>query len=470
MSGLFSTLQASVSALNAQSVAIDVTGKNLANVNNTSYSRETVQFGSLGTVETPQGPESSGVTALGVQQVRSAILDTQVQQEASLTSYYNTEQSAYQQAQAALGQTVSSTDSAGGQSTNGLGAAINGLFNAFQSYAADPTDTGQQQGVLAAASVLTDQMQSTDQNLAEVQSGLTSQASSDVTTANGLLTSIASLNEQIGRFESNAPGSAVDLRDEREADLEQLSGLMPVTSTEGTNGEDTITAAGASGSPVTLVSGANVTGPLTLSGTTISGGSSASALTLASGSIQGSLDASTNGIQTLRDNLNQIASELVTSVNAVYNPTGATGNFFDSSGTTAGTLSVDPSLTAATLTAGVAGQSGDNSIAVAMANLANQQFSTSGGDQIDGTFSGFYANSVSGFGQTLASVNDQVTTQTNIQTLVNNQRQAVSGVSLDEEMSNLLMYQRSYQASSEVFQTVDSMLDDFLTSISSITT
>jgi flagellar hook-associated protein 1 FlgK len=175
-------------------------------------------------------------------------------------------------------------------------------------------------------------------------------------------------------------------------------------------------------------------------------------------------------VQNLRDNLNQLAAQLVTSVNSVYNPSGTGGNFFSSSGTTAGTISVDPSVTASNLEAGASGNPGDNSIALGIANLANQQFSTAGGDQIDGDFSDFYDNSVSGFGQTLAGVNDQATNSTNIQTLVTSQRSSVSGVSLDEEMANLLMYQRAYQASSQVFQTIDSLIDTTINSLGTIST
>jgi flagellar hook-associated protein 1 FlgK len=470
MVGLYASLDQTVSALNAESVAINVTGTNLSNVNNPNYSREVVDLGSLGTVQTPEGAESMGLTALGVSQIRSSILDAQVRNSDSSTSYYNTLQSAYEQAQAALGQTVSSTTSESASSNSGLASAINGFFNAFQSYAADPTDTGQQQAVLEAANILTSQMQSTDQNLSQVQGGLASQVTSNVSSANGLLSDVAKLNGQIAQFESGSPGSAVALRDQREADLEELAGYLPITVTEGATGEDQVSTTDTSGNPVVLVNNATVTGPITSSGSQISAGNPSTVLGVTTGSIQASIDASNNGVQGLRDSLDELASQLVTSVNAAYNPSGTGNNFFASSGTTAGTISVDPSLTSSNLQAGSSGNTGDNTVALAIANLANQTFSTSGGDQIDGTFGGFYNNSVSGFGQTLAGVNDQATNESNIQNLVTTQRSSLSGVSLDEEMANLLMYQRSYQASSQVFQTIDSLIDTTVNSLGTVTT
>lgn len=461
MSGLFASLNSTVSALAAQSLAVDTAGKNLANVNNPNYARQSVAFGDLGTVQTPMGPESMGLQALGVTQLRNAVLDSQVRNENSQTAFYQTQQSAYQQAQAGLGQTVSSTSasSATASSDGGIAAALDGFFNAFQSFASSPTDTSQRQALLGAAAVLTDRLNGADTNLVQVQNGLNTQVSSDVSTVNNLLSQVANLNGQIARFEINNPGSAVDLRDQREAALEQLAGKLPITVAEDASGQDKITANDAGGNPVTLVNLATVTGPVTFDGTQISAGSPSTVLAPKAGSIQGALTARDGGVQTLRSNLDLLAQQLVTSVNAVYNPTGSTGDFFNASNTTAGTISLTAGLNTGNLKASDGGAAGDNTVAIAVAQLASKNFSTASGDVIDGGFGGFYANTVSGFGQTLSVVSSQVTDQTNIQNLVTSQRDAVSGVSLDEEMANLLKYQRAFQASSRVFTTIDDLLD-----------
>jgi len=462
MSGLFASLNSSVMALAAQSRALEISGKNLANVNNTSYARQRVVFGDLGTVQTPQGAETMGLQALYVEQLRDALLDRQVMRESSLASYYSAQQSAYQRAQAGLGQTVGSTStSAGASSTadNGIGAALDDLFNSFQSLAASPTDAGQRQALLQKAAILSDRLQLTDQRLGQVQSDLDTQIAGDVTTVNSLLQSVANLNAQIGRFEINHPGSAVDLRDQRQALLEQIATKLPINVTESA-GQVQVSATDASGNPVVLVNLATVTGPVTFNGTQLSAGAGPTVLAPDSGSVQGALAARDGGIQTLRDNLDQLASQLVTSLNAAYNPTGTTGDFFLASGTTAGTFRLDPSVTAANLKASDGGAAGDNTVALAIAALANTRFSVAGGDQIDGTMGDFYANSVSRLGQALSGVNSQVSNQDSIAQLVRTQRDGVSGVSLDEEMADLLKYQRAFQASSRVFNTIDTLLDN----------
>lgn len=461
MSGLFSTLNSSVMAIAAQSRAIETAGKNLANVNNPNYARQRVQFGDRGTILTPQGPESMGIEALGVQQMRDQLLDLQVAREISRTASYSAEQSAYQRAQAGLGQSVDRTaaSGSGGATDNGIGAAMDNFFNTFQSLAASPTDGGQRATLLQTAAILTDRFQLADQRLAQVQSDLNTQVSTDVSSVNTLLSTIADLNAQIGRFEVNAPGSAVDLRDERQAKLEELAGKLPVSIVDGGGGQIQLFAKDTSGASVMLVNNSTVQGSVAFTGTQVTGGSPATALGLVSGSINGALTARDGAVQTLRDNLDALARQLVTSVNGAYNPTGTTGNFFDPAGTTAGTIAVASTVTAANLKASDGGAAGDNTVALAIANLANTSFSTSGGDAIDGTFSGFYSTTVTNIGQSLATANARVDDQNNIQKLVKSQRDAVSGVSLDEEMADLMKYQRAFQASSRVFTIVDDLLD-----------
>ncbi|HVU25906.1 MAG TPA: flagellar hook-associated protein FlgK [Opitutus sp.] len=462
MSGLFSTLANSVKALDAHSRAIEIAGRNISNVNNPNYARQRVIYGDRGTVVTPQGAMSLGLEALSVEQLRDRILDGQVLRETALRAGYEAEQRGYQQAQASLGQTVSSansTDSVDATTTGGIAASLDDFFNSFQSLAARPTDTGERQLLLQKASILTDRLRLTDTRLAQVQSSLDDQVASDVSKVNQLLQSIAQLNGQIGSAEVNNPGSAVDLRDERQARLEDLAALMPVDVSEGSNGEIQVSSRDASNNPVVLVSAATVTGPVTVSGTTISAGSPATALNLASGSIAGAITARTGAVQDLRDNLDKLTQQLVTSVNNAYNPTGTTGNFFDPAGVTAGTIAIAAGVTATTLKASDGGAAGDNTIALAVANLAQQSFSTAGGDAIDGTFSQHFASTVSNLGQALASANSRAADESNIEQLVRSQRDSVSGVSLDEEMSDLVRFQRAYQASSRVFSIVNDLLD-----------
>src|SRR5687767_9088721 len=138
MAGLYASINSTVKALAAHSRAIEITGKNLANVNNPDYARQRVRFGDRGTVITPQGAESLGLEALGVEQIRDALLDRQVVREIALKASYEGEQSGYQRAQASLGQNIDRSTSASDATAAGgagLAGAIDDFFNAFQSFA-----------------------------------------------------------------------------------------------------------------------------------------------------------------------------------------------------------------------------------------------------------------------------------------------------------------------------------------------
>lgn len=463
MPGLYSSINTTVKALTAHSRSIELTGKNLANVNNPDYARQRVIYGDRGMIETPMGPESLGLEALGVEQLRDILLDRQVVREVGLKAAYEAEQNGYRRAQAGLGESIdrsSSASAAGATGGNGVAAALDDFFNAFQSFAARPTDNGERQTLLQKAGILTDRFRLADQRLDRVQTDLDASINNDVGDINRTLAAVTDINIQIGRFELHAPGSAIDLRDQRQALLEKLAAKLPISYTENSTGQLQVTAKDGGGADVVLVDYATVQGTVAFTGTGLTGGSPATALALNSGSVFGSLTARDGAIATLRSELDTLANQLVTAVNAAYNPSGSTGNFFAAGGLTAGNISVDSSVTAANLKASDGGAAGSNTVALAVAALAHRNFSTAGGDAIDGTLSSFFGNSVIKLGESLSTANSRVEDQENIERLVRGQRDSVSGVSLDEEMANLVKYQRSFQASSRVFSVLDELLDN----------
>ncbi|MBM3852426.1 MAG: flagellar hook-associated protein FlgK, partial [Verrucomicrobia bacterium] len=285
------------------------------------------------------------------------------------------------------------------------------------------------------------------------------QIENNLADVNRLLATIADLNAQIGRFEVNAPGSAVDLRDQRQARFEELAAKLPVELQDLSGGRIRVVARNAAGGEVILVDGANAAGTAAFDGSQVTAGDPPTALAPESGFIKGCLTARDGTIAVLRRDLDLLARQLVASVNQAYNPTGATGDFFDPTGATAGTLSLANGLSVSTLKTSDGGAAGDNSIALAIAGLATRRFSTATGDAFDGSFSGFFSQTVGKLGQALAGANARVEDQANIEKLVRGQRDALSGVSLDEEMADLMKFQRAFQASSRVFQTIDELLE-----------
>lgn len=468
MSGLFGELHRTSQALAAQSQGVFVSGKNMANVNNAAYARQRVVLGDRGVAQTPLGPQSLGVEALGLQQVRDKLLDSQILRETALMTSLEVQSDALFKAESALGQNIDRSgdatyiegaDTSG--ASRGIGQALDNLFNAFNGLSATPRSESQRQSLYQQAQTLVDRFNVVDGRLEAIQGDLTEQMSNDVTTVNGLLLTISDLNRQIGQYEVGAPGSALDLRDQRQAKLEELSQFLDFRTqpSAGSTSQIQIVTQDAGGTDVVLLDGANPPAGLTFTGTGFTGGSPAVAVDLRGGRLQGALTARDGTIANLRTDLDSLAGQLVTSFNATYNPGNAFSNFFDPAGTTAATIRLDPSLTSANIRSTVTADPGANDIALAVFNLSNTTFSTGAGDAIDGSLGSYYRSVVSDLANATASVESRYDDQSTLQRLMMERRDSVSGVSIDEEMTNLIKYQRAFDASARVMRMIDEMLN-----------
>lgn len=475
MAGLLGVLISSAQALTAQSAGLQTSGRNLANVNTPGYARQRVSLVDGEAVGTGANAQSVGVQATGVQSLRDRYLDAQVVGGNSITSMLQARYDAMARAQAGLGESISSAASAGsigGTPPTGAGVSggLAGFFNAFQAFSTDPTSVAQKQVLMQSAGALATAVNTADTNLASEQQAESQRVSGDVSDANSLLNDIATLNSQISTAESGAPGSAADLRDQRQGKIESLAQKMniEVSSPSDHPNQVQISTRDSQGNAVVLVSRNQVLAPLSFDGQNVSAGAGASASVLAvsGGSIAGELQARDGTIADLRGSLKTLAGQLTTTVNAAYNPGGTNANFFASAPAGSQLLQVDPATTSNTVHAGSSGYAGDNNLALAVSRVGSQTFSTTAGDPINGTLGGYYSGVVSNFGAQISGTNSLITTQALVSQQIGSQRDAVSGVSLDEETTNLMQYQRAYQASARVVSVVDSMFTDLLGMIS----
>ncbi len=469
MSGLFGLLNLGARSLQAQQLGLEVAGHNIANVNTPGYSRQRVNLATSAARLTTIGAIGNGVQALGIQQMRSVLLDGQVQGETSVRGFLEAQQAALQQGQAILGQTIDrlASDPTGGAANvgqNGLAAGLSSFFAALQNLANTPTSSTERQAVLAQAQDLAARFNQVDARLATLNASLNKSLSSDAAKANELIDAVAELNKQILAAENTTTGAANDLRDLRQQKIEELSRLVNVTATEQPTGAVDLSISG-----VSVVTGGEVTDRLEVydagSGQMLVRTQTAQTpLTLTGGSLQGTIEARDGGLKSLRDDLNAMAGQLISEVNTLHRAgfslTGSTGaDLF--TGTNAGDMGVnaalvtDPGLLQA---AGVNGAPGDNQIALALAQLANQaQASLS-----NQTFSQRYAQTVAGLGQAISLINSRLDDQSLVEAMLVRQRDAVSGVSLDEEMTDIMRFQKAFQASAKVISTVDEMLETVL--------
>jgi flagellar hook-associated protein 1 FlgK len=467
MPGLFDTLNLGTRAMQAQQAGVTISGQNLANANNPAYSRQRVDFQTSDAVSTPSGVFGTGVQIAGVQQIRDSLLDAQIRDENSVGGFWTSSQGALENAQTQLGQFLD-TSSTDGTSIGGLAGQLNGLFSSFQGLESDASSMTQRQAIITQAQNLAGSFNQISTRLSAVNRTLNSSIGDDVTSANQLLSDIAQLNADITRTELSTQGTANDLRDLRQQKLESLAQLTNLQTSTGTDGSLSISIGG-----VTMVSGGKLSDTLQTydpgnGQLQLRAAIAGTSLSLTGGSLAGAIQTRDGALADLRNGIDSLASELITQVNSVYSAGydlhGNTGaSFF--TGTNAATIGVNASLRDPSLlqAAGAPGAPLDNTVVTALANLGQQPDAALG----DQNFTVAYASMVAALGNSLANANDQVASQSSVESMLSNQRDSVSGVSMEEELTNLMMFQKAYQASAQIISTVNLMLQTVVTMKSS---
>jgi flagellar hook-associated protein 1 FlgK len=443
-------------ALGADQGAIDATSNNIANQNTPGYSREVAVL----TEATPSVDGSvtygNGVELQQIQSVRDQVLQIQISDQNQQQGSSQAQYTALQQVQSLFS-----------NPTQGIGADFTAFFNSISQLSTDPASVPDRQAVLTAAQNLASDFHSTEQSLDTVQSGLNQSVQQNVTQINTLTQQIAQLNVQVGEMQKlgQDPGS---LGDQETQLIQQLSQLTTVNQIQTENG---LTLTTGNGAPL-VVGGQSfalqtTTGPSGMTNVSSQGQDITS--TLKGGQLGGNLQIRDNVIPGLLSQIDNLASQFSSSINAAqasgYDLNGNAGQplFTDTSGAgAASNLTVaitDPSLIAAS-SDGTAGSNGN------VANLlAVQNQKLPSGDTPLNTYSNLVAQS----GSLTAQAQAEVTASTGSLNQLNNQLGAVSGVNLDEETTNLMNYQRAYEAAARVVTTVDELTQSVLDMGSGVT-
>lgn len=475
MPGLIGDILRNSQALQTHQAGVQTAGRNVANVNDPHYSRQRI--------EQSHSP-TTGVQVDNVRQMRDAVLDRQLLTELFANADLATRGEVLSRLEALFGETLDRSDQADtvggdaaleGLDSGGLANHLNGLFVAFQQVANNPEDPAAREVLLARAEALVNDLNRAEGDLAQLEEDILDAATADAGRVDALAAEIADLNAQIARLEARDPrsGQSLTLRDERQRALEELAQLTSYTQSANADNEGMIDIS-IDGQP--LVTGSAVANTFTIdtsTGTPVYAVGGAN-VTLTGGALAGYAPA-LNDVALLRGELDALALQLTTSVNNAYNPaqTDPALDFFvdpRSSGgaaPTAGTLSLNANLVSngdrfpANLRTGTSGSDADNDLMKAAAALADQTFSTNATppDAIDGSFLGFLSGAHARVGRAVQDNSAAVAQQELLTRMAQAQRDSFSGVSLDEEAGDLVRYQRAYQATARVLNTVDELLE-----------
>lgn len=219
-----------VTALLAFQRSLATTGHNIANVNTAGYNRQTVDLSS----NTPQfasnGFVGTGVQITGVNRVYSEFVGNQVLINNTATSRLSS-----------FSQFTGQIDNLLADPNTGLSAGLQNFFGALQDVANDPTSVPARQTMLSQGQALVDRFHSLDVSLNDLNAGVTTQLSNEVTTINSLAKAIAKVNNDIVIATGMAGGQPPnDLLDQRDTLIQQLSQHIGVTVTTQDNGAKNI--------------------------------------------------------------------------------------------------------------------------------------------------------------------------------------------------------------------------------------
>jgi flagellar hook-associated protein 1 len=457
MPGAFHGLNMASNALRAFQRALDVTGHNISNVNTPGYTRQSIEFRDNDPTKFWMGGVhalGNGVTIGSVNRIRDSFLEQRKLGASGDTGKFL-------QMADSLRNVESLFLEPGG---SGIADAMDKFFNAWSSLASNPNEATARMQVQQAGQTLTNRVKTTYLALQDNATFTNDAISDTLNQVQNLSQQVADLNGQIRQkaAEGMEPNDLKDLRDQAVRDLGQLVDIHTHEQPDGTMSVFM--------NQLTLVDSAGaVATPMTFNTATSTISDASGTYDVRSGKLKALFD-SAEQIKVYQGNLDSLANELRTQVNTVHmsgiNPLGNTGvRFFNDSLPQSGAIDfgLDPAVAAdpQAIVSSVAGTTGDGGLALSLSRLRDQSQASLG----NVTLGRYFDNMVSDIGRKTEYWEAQVSTQGAMNEQIDQQIQSVSGVSLDDEMANMLRFQRSYQAVARALTIFDQTAEDLINMI-----
>jgi flagellar hook-associated protein 1 FlgK len=457
------------SMMNSQT-ALQTVGHNIANKSTEGYSRQRVEIQAAEPIGEGRNRIGMGSKTAAVTRTNNSYLEKQIGKEQSSLGYYNGKSEAMGRVEQVYNE----------QMNKGLSTFVGELFNSFRELSNNPESLATRTQVKETADLVTKDFKRVSSQLKDIQKDVDQQLLTHVNEINEMSREIASLNEKV-QMVQNGGAPANDERDRRDLLVKQLGEKINIRWAEGTDGTVTITA----GNSALLVSGSDArtlsVRPTPASGSKGEGNfdifykNSEKAVEtkvtsqMTGGQIGGLLEVRDKHISELLQANDNMAYSLASQINEIHargfdahNKQGL--NFFEIPDQIQGAaenikvaehILDDPGKIAAGLSQGAPG---DNRVASAIAKLQFENII----DDHSATVDGFYNSIVGKVGIQAKRADTSREAQGGIVKQLQNIRESVSGVSLDEETTKLIEYQKAFDASARLIKTADEMFDTVL--------
>jgi len=449
MTTISTIMSTSLSALKAQQAAISITGNNVANVNTDGYSRQKVVISS-----TLTGTEAN------TKRVCDTFLTNRINDANQELGKYEAETKYLDSVEIIFDESEGS----------GLSEAMSEFWSGWQDLVNDPSDSSARSLLAAAADTLATTFNTMAADLDDIQEGIDDDVVAAVGNVNEILEQIADLNQRLVRADANGQDASA-YKDSINSLVSELFSLLDVNTYRNDLGQTCIQLA--DGKP--LVEGGTAWSLATETNSTtilqditwVAEDGTATVVTadISGGGLGGCLEVRDTLIPAYQTQLDTLAASIMEAVNDLhadgYDLDGEVGEAFFT-----GTGAEDMAVATEILTGpgGIAaaesadGATGDGTIAASIAALADTLVLDSG----TSTFSDYYNALVSEIGAAAKTAAARNETQTDAVTAMKNLRESVSGVSLDEETTKLVLYQNAYEAAAKVMTALDEMLQTIL--------
>ena len=450
MGGLSSIFSLGKKALLSNQVGIHVTGENIANAQNPDYSRQRVNLVSDSFVHSNQGFIGSGVKVNSVDRIRDRFYDSQVWEGKS--------QLAEWKSGGKYGNLIQSIFA--DLDNSGLSTQLNAFWNAWEDLGNHPGDYGIRNDVRLKAQGVVNQLHGMNSRLRSVSDNALSEIQGSLVKINDLIDQIADTNKKIANtaFSENSN----TLLDRRDALIDKLSEYIDVVAIVHENGTVSVLS-----SYNTVVDQSHAYS-LTLDVTENNGYRKASLLVdgtmpveMKSGQLKNLMDIFSTGVPDLLQKLDTITESFVNKVNQIhgsnYSLYGENGiSLFTDSGISSGSIQISQQVQndVANIAVSKSGQTGDGAGALAISNLRYAKLLSNGDETLDD----YYRSMVAKVGDYAQNMQDKSENYSAVVNMMENQRDSIKGVSLEEEMVDMIKFQNSFNAASKIITTVDELM------------
>ncbi len=463
MSGLFGLLQTAKLTMFAQEMNLGILNHNVANANTPGYHRQRVNLSARGNIVGLGGSIGGGVNIDGIQRFANSFLENQLGRAA-----------ADQGEHGALARNFSIIETIFGEPADevmgerGLGDVISDFLNAWQPVVnpeLDSEDADTRSLILETARGMAYRFNNLAGNIQDHAQALRDEVVNKVGDVNALLDEVGQLNLELSSGSLNDSARA-DIEDMRTQKLEHLSALTGATWNWSEQGQLKVYIGGRAVVDHVTVHGlsAERIERDRIDGMRVAPLDDDHPMSMPGGELRSLMQMLDTEIPEIMERLDDLATRFIDSVNAIHQAAGGDGgggvDFFV--GTDASTIDVSGVLAADPDLISLSGTLPDGrDIASAIFDLHSESVDPERGL----TLEGLYAGLIGHIGARSASSAQLATASERLHMGLQQQLESEVGVSIDEELSQMMIVQTSYQAAAKVIAAVDEMLEFLVTVI-----